>query len=291
MRRQIERGYCHLWRSLVRVGRWLTGRSGGSVARYLPAGHQFRLDRYCDRFSLAVDTTYPMEAIAWLSGIYEVETTQFLQRILREEDVFLDIGANCGALTLVAASAIARGKIYAFEPSPSVFLRLEANIAANHLDDRVKAIPLGVGRSRGRLSYAEDPCYRGNGHLIPASASEGSAIALISLDEWAQSEAIARLDAIKIDVEGMEYEVLQGSQTLLATYLPIVYFETLPIFFQQKPHDIRTLYEFLASFGYEILSPRSPYQPVPFDGPYPANSIAVHPSRRDRLISLRWVPS
>ena len=185
---------------IVRTLAILTGRGGGKFASLLPANQSYLITNYCG-YKLNINTTYPMESAIWLSGVYEVTTTKFLHQVLREGDVFLDIGANCGAVTLVAASAIANGKIYAFEPGNTVRSRLQANIDLNpSLKNVVKVVPFGLGLKSGKLLYYEDQNYRGNGALFE---SQGIPVDVISLDDWVFQEKLDKIDAIKIDVEGM----------------------------------------------------------------------------------------
>ncbi|HEY9747531.1 MAG TPA: hypothetical protein V6C63_02430, partial [Allocoleopsis sp.] len=110
--------YSQLLQIFVKLFVKLTGRGGGKFVRFLPKAQNYLVKNYAGNFQLQVNTTYPIEASVWLAGVYDPTTTRFLQRVLREDDVFLDIGANCGAITLVAASIIQTGKIYAFEPGP-----------------------------------------------------------------------------------------------------------------------------------------------------------------------------
>jgi len=272
--------WSNLLRIIVKSISTLTGRGGGKFAKLMPPNQNYLVKTYCG-YQFNVNTTYPMESAIWLSGVYEVDTTKFLREVIREGDVFLDIGANCGALTLVAASAIGKGKIYAFEPGQTVRDRLQANIDLNpQLKNIVLVLPLGLGLTTGKLLYHEDPNYKGNGGLF---GSQGIPVDVVSLDEWVALEKIDKLDAIKIDVEGMEYEVLVGGKSTLEKYHPIIYFETLPIFFENKSYTIKTIYEFLTDLGYRIVSPTKPHEQIPFNGPYPANSVAIHSSRADRL--------
>lgn len=267
--------------SIVKIIAILTGRGGGKFAKLLPANQNYLINNYCGVYKFNVNTTYPMESAIWLSGVYEIGTTNFLRKVLREGDVFLDIGANCGAVTLIAASAIAEGKIYAFEPGETIRSRLQANIDLNpSLKNIVKVVPFGLGLKTGKLLYYEDKNYRGNGALFD---SQGIPVDVLSLDDWASLEKIDKIDAIKIDVEGMEYDVMLGGKLTLEKYHPIIYFETLPIFFSNKSYTIQTIYEFLSGLGYKIVSPTKPYDSIPMTGPYPANSVAIHPSRVDRL--------
>jgi len=274
--------YSQLLQILVRLFVRLTGRGGGKFVRFLPKAQHHLVKNYAGNFQLQVDTTYPIEASVWLAGVYDLTTTRFLQKVLREDDVFIDIGANCGAITLVAASCIKTGKLYAFEPGPTIRSRLQANLDLNpSLKDIVQVVPLGLGQQRCQLSYFEDQTYRGNGGLC--SSDQGTIVEVLPLDEWVKLAPLTKIDVIKLDVEGMEYDVLLGSKTVLTTHYPTIYFETLPGFFVNKPYSIRTIYEFLTSLGYVIVSPRKPYAPIPLDGPYPANSVAIHPTQMDRL--------
>ncbi|MBD2122987.1 FkbM family methyltransferase [Trichocoleus sp. FACHB-262] len=267
---------------LVKLFVKLTGRGGGKFVRFLPKSQQHLVKNYAGNFQLQVDTTYPIEASVWLASTYDPTTTRFLQQVLRADDVFLDIGANCGAITLVAASIIQTGKIYAFEPGPIIRSRLQSNLDLNSsLKDIVQVVPLGLGQQRCQLSYFEDQTYRGNGGLF--QNDQGITVEVLPLDEWVTQEKLKKIDVIKLDVEGMEYEVLSGSKTVLTTYHPTIYFETLPGFFVNKPYSIHTIYEFLTSLGYVIVGPRKPYASISLDGPYPANSVAIHPTQMHRL--------
>ena len=274
--------YSQLLQILVRLFVRLTGRGGGKFVRFLPKAQHHLVKNYAGNFQLQVDTTYPIEASVWLAGVYDLSTTRFLQQVLQEDDVFLDIGANCGAITLVAASCIKTGKVYAFEPGPIIRSRLQTNLDLNpSLKDIVQILPLGLGQQRCQLSYFEDQTYRGNGGLC--HSDQGTIVEVLPLDEWVNLASLTKIDVIKLDVEGMEYDVLLGSKTVLTTHHPIIYFETLPGFFINKPYSIRTIYEFLTSLGYAIVGPRKPYAPIPLDGPYPANSVAIHPTQMHRL--------
>jgi FkbM family methyltransferase len=273
--------YNRLLQLIIRLLCRVTGKGGGKFTKLVVPGQTYLINNYCGNLNFQVDTSYPMEASIWLSGVYEVVTTKFLQEVIREGDVFLDVGANCGAITLVAANLIGKGKVYAFEPSPKVQTRLQDNLNLNpELMDIVTIIPYGLGLTKNQVFYNEDPNYQGNGSLYE---NQGISVEILTLDEWVVREKLDRVDAIKIDVEGMEYDVLLGGKTVLETYHPLIYFETLPIFYGTTVHDIKTIYEFLAGLGYKIVRPTKPHLEIPLTGPYPANSVAIHASQVDKL--------
>ncbi|HEY9300044.1 MAG TPA: FkbM family methyltransferase [Phormidium sp.] len=266
---------------IVRIISGLTGRGAGKFATILPKGQRYLVKNYCGLYKFYVDTTYPIEASVWLCGVYDMVTTKFLRKVIRRGDVFLDVGANCGALTLVAASLIGDGKIYAFEPGAAISSRLQANIDLNpQLRARVEVVPLGLGLTKSQLFYHEDQNYRGNGSL---HISYGVPVEIISLDQWVLQENITRIDVIKIDVEGMEHDVLLGGKASLERFRPLIYFETIELFYGESKHNIRDIYEFLDNLGYKIVTPTSPHLEVNFDGSYPANSVAVPANKLERL--------
>ncbi|MEO8893972.1 MAG: FkbM family methyltransferase [Coleofasciculaceae cyanobacterium] len=274
--------YNRLLQTIIRFLCGITGKGGGKFAKLLAPGQTYLINNYCGNLNLQIDTSYPMEASIWLAGVYEVITTKFLQEVIHEGDVFLDVGANCGALTLVAANLIGKGKVYAFEPSPNVRERLQGNINLNpHLKDTIAIIPKGLGLNKQQVFYNEDPNYLGNGSLYE---NQGIPVEILALDQWVAQEKLEKIDLIKIDVEGMEYDVLVGGKTVLETYQPIIYFETLPIFYETTLHNIKTIYEFLEGLGYTIVQPKKPHLKIPFSGPYPANSVAIPASKANRLL-------
>ncbi len=242
-----QQTYSQGLRLLARTINKLVGRSAGKLSPYLPPGQIYQVDNYCGEFKFNIDTTYLIESTVWLSGVYDARTTKVLQSLLRSKDVFLDIGANCGALTLVAASIIKTGQIYAFEAGPPMQSRLQKNLASNPtLDHRVQLVNVGLGKARGQLFYQEDPNFPGNGVLFSdAAIQNGIQIDVIPLDEWVEINAIAKIDAIKIDVEGMEYDVFQGAKALLTRDHPLIYFESMSNHLVAKSHSIADIYQYL----------------------------------------------
>jgi FkbM family methyltransferase len=273
--RFLARTYSKLLQGIFRPLCYLTGKGGGKFVKFLPKGQTYQVADYCG-FKFNVNTIYPIEASVWLAGVYDVATSNFLKKVIKKGDVFLDVGANCGTLTLVAASLIGEGKIYAFEPGPSIRSRLQSNLDLNpQLEEVVTIVPYGLGKDKFQGLYSEDQSNRGNGFI---NREPGIAVDILSLDEWVSLEKLDKIDVIKIDVEGMEYDVLLGSKSVLEKYQPILYFETIHTAF------IPSIYEFLSGLGYKIVSPKNLYSEIPFDGPYPTNSVAIHPSRADRLM-------
>jgi FkbM family methyltransferase len=201
-------------------------------------------------------------------------TMGFLRDYVKTDCVFVDIGANCGVFTLAAASLMnERGHVYAFEPGPPVLARLKVNLAINPgLKDFVTVVPQGLGKEPGRFFYKEEIHNRGNASLLNAV---GTPVQVIRFDDWAKKNKLQRLDVVKIDVEGMEYDVLLGMRQSLVKWHPVIYFETLVDLQSSSGRAIKDVYEFLAGLGYRIGNGEDVRQEVDFNGPYPRNTVAV----------------
>jgi FkbM family methyltransferase len=135
-------------------------------------------------------------------GLNDFEDMSFVLHYLRENDIFLDVGANVGTYT-VLASAAARARSYAFEPSPAAIQSLYGNVALNRIADRVNIEPYAIGRAPGSVTFATGGASAM--HHIGGDGS-GSRIEMRTIDSYHLSPAI-----MKIDVEGYEAEVLAGA--------------------------------------------------------------------------------
>lgn len=122
--------------------------------------------------------------------------------------VFLDIGANIGYYSLMAASYGA-GRILAIEPNPIVRSRLNFNISANKLDGRVLSLPIALGdRSEMTTLFVADGDMGASKIGDLATSGTPIQVAMKPLALVLAEEKINQIDAMKIDVEGMEDSVL-----------------------------------------------------------------------------------
>lgn len=144
-------------------------------------------------------------------GLYEFHDMAFLLHVLRKGDLFVDIGANVGSYTILAASTIgARG--YCFEPVPSTYSRLMTNIRLNDLEERVTSLNVALGNSKGEIHFSSDQnCMN---HVIAENEVTTNEITVnvSTLDEEVKDIPFL----IKIDVEGYETPALEGAQRTLS---------------------------------------------------------------------------
>lgn len=161
-----------------------------------------------------------------LFGQWEPAITRYLSAALGPGDTFIDIGANIGYYTLLAASLIGpRGKVHAVEASPSVFQSLQENIARNRCAASVVAHQAAVLDRAGPVTvYLAAAGNIGGTTVVETMAAtthrreatvQGNTLAAI-----VPAAVIRAARVIKIDVEGAEWPVVQGMRALLPTLAP-----------------------------------------------------------------------
>lgn len=180
------------------------------------------------------------------SGLHDYADMSFLLRFLREEDIFLDVGANAGAYT-VLASAAAGAQTISFEPVPRTFAKLLDNVAINTIQDKVTAYNMGVGNKKETLNFSVDNGASNRVINNTNSSTPSTAVPVDTLDSILQGSAPA---AIKMDIEGFEYNALTGASNTLASQ------ELCAIIIELKEHALKygssnaAIDELIRSYGF-----------------------------------------
>jgi FkbM family methyltransferase len=173
--------------------------------------------------------------------------------------VVWDVGAFEGLLTMHFARTAAQ--VIAWEPNPGSRIRLTENLELNRLTN-VRIRPLGVGRQPGVLDLVLDP-------LMPGGASADSIIAsqirsslagapttrieIVTLDADRVQQQLPLPQVIKLDVEGMELQVLQGAIQTLQQARPALYLEMHGATPDDKAARARDILAFLHAHGYGAI--------------------------------------
>jgi FkbM family methyltransferase len=173
-----------------------------------------------------------------LTGRYEAEELDLMSPFLRPGQTIIDAGANVGYTTRFFAQAVGQtGKVHAFEPNPLIYPLLTQNVASLK---QVNIYNLGLSSSNGDL-----PLFlAGNNHGVACFSEKYPAMHLayrdgetmrtvdakvVIGDQFLKRKGIDRVDAIKIDVEGWELNVLSGlAQTISASHDLILFCEFNP---------------------------------------------------------------
>lgn len=163
---------------------------------------------------------------AAVSGERHLIERTLVGRIASPEPVLIDVGANRGEMSLALRAAFPAARIVAFEPNPQTFAVLGAATAASSIE----CVASALGSQPGQLvlhSYRDDPTS-GHATLYPrmfelyqnygvkaAADLARFEIPVTTLDDYCDGHRIARIDFLKLDVEGHELEVLKGARGLL----------------------------------------------------------------------------
>lgn len=143
-------------------------------------------------------------------GLHEFDEMIFLLKVLRQSDLFVDIGANIGSYSVLIANEVGC-RVKSFEPNPTTFRALVENIKLNDLFSVCETHQKGVGADSGNIGFT-DGLDTVNHVEFKAGAIEVPIVALDDLD-WTFDGSIY----MKIDVEGFESFVIDGGEKLFSS--------------------------------------------------------------------------
>jgi FkbM family methyltransferase len=163
-------------------------------------------------------------------GSYEPELRDIMRTVLPPDGAAIDVGANAGWHTLLMARLVGpRGRVLAIEPNPSVREQLTRNIRLNRIA-QIEIFECALAESRRSLTFiapdADDPASA-SGHVTLDDNMKTQAIRVEAdtLDNIAAYKQLDRLDLLKIDAEGFEWPILQGSEKTITRFRPHIIFE------------------------------------------------------------------
>jgi FkbM family methyltransferase len=197
-------------------------------------------------FLINLNDVYVGQALA-LYGEYCAEEAAFLARIVKPGNHVVEAGANIGAHTIALAKAVgSHGKVYAFEPQRACYSLLQAQIALNQTH-QVRAYNEGLGQSLERLwlpfiDYSK-PNNFGGASLSRDQSQQGEPIDVTTLDSRLPDVPVS---LIKIDVEGMEEDVIRGGSNLIRKHRPFLYVEN------DRTEKSRSLVALIMELGYRL---------------------------------------
>lgn len=191
---------------------------------------------------------------------YEPQELAFLLRVLRPGQTFFDIGANIGFFSLVIARKFPDAQVYAFEPCLETFETLLANIHLNGLGN-IKPHRVALADHTGEASLQINAPGKDGLNTLGQPAHPASevvaqeTVSVTTLDEFVKMQGLARVDVLKVDVEGADLLVFQGGKRLLGdSDAPVILFERFEqtqVSFGYDPEQTRSL---LTELGYQIFT-------------------------------------
>lgn len=235
-------------------------------------------------------TDLVQRSIYWF-GTWEPNLTAWIRRRLASGDTFVDVGANAGYYTLLAARLVgAQGRVISVEPSPTIFRLLADAIAANRATN-ITAVQAAAGRIGGKATIFRGPDDQlGWSSLRPdwkANLQSEAVVDVFPLDDLVRAEERGRVRIVKIDVEGFEADVIAGALELIASAGRAEFVVEI------DPETYPTVCAQFESKGFHPYLLENSYNPLDFISPVlqPATRIVDHkvPPRGDVVFSRRDV--
>lgn len=194
------------------------------------------------------------------SGFWEKSVSQAIMNHLPQGGTFVDIGTNIGYHSLFAASYLKNtGHVHSFEPLPRLFKQFTSSVALNRFTN---IVPHNVGLAEKdgehtiflrEENIAGSSLFDLTNKIDNFVAAESETIQLKKLDTYLPQ--LDRIDVVKMDIEGYEYEALLGAQETLKRLHPTIVMEFSPIFyFQDYEEKTEKLLSLLESLGYAFFT-------------------------------------
>lgn len=208
---------------------WLGRRAALAFRKLVLMKNRPIVDAVADgmQFRLYMNDNVSERKYLFMPQFFDWYERKMLRRVLPEGGVFVDIGANAGVYTMTAAACVgADGRVLAIEPNPAVLERLQFNAGLNGFLERVTVEQSCVGDTEGEVELSLDDSNLGGSSLVEQRSTRKIIVPCRKLLDVVQGHNIARIDALKIDIEGAEdmalIPFLQGAPQELLPRLMII---------------------------------------------------------------------
>lgn len=245
--------YRHLPESLYwRYARWLRAKvrevdaNNSGLKMLVPCN---------DGFSMELEVGEWIGSHIILSGEYEPEVAEAFRELLAVGDTVIDVGANVGYFSLLAATRLGPlGRVHAVEASRNTRKLLERNCHVNNMTHLITIHPYAAWKEDTDLQFYEAVSGKRGESSVREQEQYGSAVVVPARRLDTLFSQIESLRLLKIDVEGSEVEVLEGATSLLDRFSPALIFELSPRYLREGGRDSRELLEKLPGYRFFILS-------------------------------------
>jgi FkbM family methyltransferase len=201
-----------------------------------------------DGFRISVDTSTVMGEHLYFGRAHEYWETRQVRQHVKAGDVALDVGAHIGYYSLLLSRLVgSNGRVYAFEPSSRNWPVLEDNLKQNGIRN-VDLVPAALSDHTRTANLGGTTLDT----LRISTKYDGEKIRLITLDSWAESIGLRRLDFIKADVEGHEIPFLHGGERTIRHFRPILLLEACASNQRDSGFTLEKLRQTIIDLGYQV---------------------------------------
>jgi FkbM family methyltransferase len=211
----------------------------------------------------------PARYIRYFPSDYESENFSFLKSAVEKNGVVLDIGAHIGLFSIIAAKTTgSNGKVFAFEPAPQTVKVLNQTISINQLENVVIPVNAAMGKEKGHITFFVSDTEADNSNSLISYKEDrklnGIEVELNTIDTFVAENKLSKVDFIKIDVEGAEYDTLRGGEQVFLQLRPAFILAIHPEPIEKKGDTLKDIYDFLVQLNYHITYKNQPISKAEF---------------------------
>lgn len=218
-------------------------------------------------------------------GNYQPIISEILKKYLKNGDTFIDVGANIGYFSMIAAGFVGKnGQVHSFEPVPEYFYRLE-NLSKNNSQYNITVNQFALGdEEKSSKIYIEGLSGIGHNTFFPIllegagnNRNKTAEVSIRRLDKYIKEKKIGNIKLIKIDVEGFEFSVLRGLKNYFLEskrtgLFPLIICEICPRAYAFSEYKLEDLFNYMKEFSY-----------YPFDVINTKKRIDINQMKRDQV--------
>lgn len=192
----------------------------------------------------------------WYIRVHEPDVTPVFMKLLRRLEPgrsVVDLGANIGYFTLLAARELRDGKVFAFEPHPRALKELRANVDLNHFDNVViEAAAVGDEQGSGDLHASDIDLGWSSMLKVQDELEPVARVEMVTLDDYF-ADRDERIGLIKADIQGAETDAILGGAKTIERDKPAMIIEEWPHGMEQFGYSVTDLKKILAQMGYKVF--------------------------------------
>jgi len=214
----------------------------------------FKLNAYPQRYD------YSRSMLTRVEAPDPLERQIIKRNLLNQKNIFIDCGANAGFYAIDIAKSVTNCKVYAFEPSKKERFFLRENIKLNKITN-IDVIDFAVGNKQGEVYFNDTRSdfgsnFKGGGYITnnKPETIENYAVQITTLDNFFINKLNFENTSIfiKIDLEGLDLEAIEGSKELLTNYDCSVVFEFSKMIIKNHKPSLKII-DFLLEKNFKLL--------------------------------------
>lgn len=202
----------------MRIFRQLNFRGKGYITNFININSNNTIIANCKGINFKIDFSDAIQKQIYFN-IYELGNLETVVNLVKPGWICFDVGANVGAYSLGFAKRLNfKGDVYAFEPEPMNYLRLNENCSLNDFASVVKTFEEAVTNYNGKATLHLSGNEQSGWHSLTEFkdiAKKQIEVRAIKLDTFISNNSIKKIDLIKVDVEANEFELLEGAKECL----------------------------------------------------------------------------